>query len=257
MKEENENNTKLYSHTGIAIATYFGGPLAAGVLVRKNSINLGKKRQGLYALIIGIVSTILLFIGIFQIPENIIDKVPNAIIPFVYTGIIYLIVEKIHGDKLKKQKQEGEFYSNWKATGIGLVCSVILVGGIFAFAYFQPQDWDADKYDTGIEQYNNNEAIAMKLFDMLDNNSQQEIAYFIEHTGIPKWKESIQIMNEINSIENIPVEFQKQNRLLLEYSQLRIEAYELISKAVLEETSEYDSEIIQRHTRIDKIISQL
>lgn len=249
---------KLYSQRAIAIATYFGGPLAAGILIRKNFINLGKEKQGLNALIIGILSTVLIFYGIFQIPESILDKIPNALIPLIYTGIIYLIVEKLQGQELNKHKEEkNEFYSNWKATGIGAICSVILIGGIFAYGYFSPTDWDVDKYDSGLKKYNENEQVAMQLFEMLDSNSKNEIVLFIEKTGIPKWKECIEILNELNSIENIPLDFQKQNQLLLEYSKLRIEAYELISKAVLNETSEYDEEIIKRHKRIDEIISEL
>ncbi|MDD4528219.1 MAG: hypothetical protein PHF25_09385 [Candidatus Margulisbacteria bacterium] len=249
---------KLYSQRAIAIATYFGGPLAAGILIRKNFINLGKEKQGLNSLIIGILSTLLIFYGIFQIPESILDKIPNALIPLIYTGIIYLIVENLQGQELNKHKEEkNEFYSNWKATGIGAICSVILIGGIFAYAYLSPTDWDVDKYDSGLKKYNENEQVAMKLFDMLERNSKNEIVLFIEKTGIPKWEECIEILNEMNTIENIPQDFQKQNQLLLEYSKLRIEAYELISKAIFNETSEYDEEIIKRHKRIDEIINEL
>jgi preprotein translocase subunit Sss1 len=118
---------KLYSQSAIAIATYFGGPLAAGILIRKNSINLGREREGLGALIVGIIGTILLLWGIFQIPDTILDKIPNVLLPTIYTSIIFLIVEKMHGKILKKHKEEKhEFYSIWKATGIGLLCAVVL-----------------------------------------------------------------------------------------------------------------------------------
>lgn len=253
-----EDKIKLYSQRAIAIATYLGGPLAAGILIRKNFKNLGKDNQGLNAFIIGIISTILIFVCIFQIPEPIIDKIPNFIIPLIYTGIIYLIVEKIQGKDLKKHKEEkNEFYSNWKAAGIGLVCSVILVGGIFSYVYYSTSDWDVNAYNAGLRKYYDNEQEAMKLFDMLNNSTKNEILDFIEQTGIPRWNESIEIINEMNTIVNIPEEYQEQNRLLLEYCILRVEAYEFISKAILFETSEYDEEIIKRHTRIEEIINEL
>ena len=253
-----EEKIKLYSQKAIAIATYFGGPLAAGILIRKNSLNLGREKEGLIALIVGIVSTILLFWGIFQIPESIIDKIPNVLIPAVYTGIIYLIVERMHGNILRKHKEEkNEFYSNWRAAGIGLICTVILLGGIFAYAYYAPEDWDVKTFDTEQKKYNSNESEALKLFDILNNGSKSEIVYFIEQIGIPKWKENIEILNKISGIENMPEEYQKQNKLLLEYCNLRIEAYELISKAVQNDTSEYDEEIIKKHTRINEIVNEL
>lgn len=249
---------KLYSQRAIALATYLGGPIAAGIMIRRNSINLGKERQGLNALFIGIISTILIFIGIFQIPDDIIDKIPNALIPLVYTLVIYLIVEKIHGKELKKHKEEnGRYFSIWKAAGIGLVCLVIIAGVIFLFAYYQAVDWDAERYDAGLEQFNKNELEAMQLFEMLDKESKYEIVNFIRNTGIPKWKASIDIINELNRIENLPPEFERQNMLLLEYCELRIEAYDLISNAILNETNEYDLQIIQRHERIDEIINEL
>ena len=253
-----EEKIKLYSQRAIAIATYFGGPLAAGILIRKNSLNLGREKEGLIALIVGIISTIVLFWSIFQIPEPIIDKIPNVLIPAIYTGIIYLIVEKLHGQILKKHKEENnDFYSNWRATGIGLICAVGLFGGIFACAYYTPEDWDVETYDFELKKFNSNESEAMKLFDMLNSNSKYEVLNFIEQTGVPKWKENIEILNKMSGIENIPEEYQKQNKLLLEYTMLRIEAYELIKKAVQNETSEYDEDIIKRHTRIDEIIIEL
>jgi len=253
-----EEKIKLYSQKAITIATYFGGPLAAGILIRKNSLNLGREKEGLIVLIVGIVSTILLFWGISQIPEPIIDKIPNVLIPAIYTGIIYLTVEKMHGQILKMHKEEGnKFYSNWKATGIGLICTVVIFGGLFAYAYYSPEDWDIKTYDTELKKFNDNESEAMKVFDMLNSNSKYDVVHFIKHIGIPKWQENIEILNKMSSIENIPEEFQKQNKLLLEYSTLRIEAYELISKAVLNESSEYDEEIIKKHARVEEIISEL
>jgi hypothetical protein len=253
-----EEKIKLYSQRAIAIATYFGGPLAAGILIRKNFLNLGKEKEGLITLIVGILSTVLLFWGIFQVPDSIIDKIPYVLIPAIYTGIIFLIVEKMHGQILKKHKEDkNKFYSNWKAVGIGLICAVIWLGGIFTYAYYAPEDWDITTYNSELEKFNRNELDAMKLFDILERESNEEIVHFIEQTGIPKWKENIKILAKMSGIENIPEEYQKQNKLLLEYSKLRIEAYELMSKAILNETSEYDEEIIKRHTRIDEIIGEL
>ena len=102
-----EETKKLFSQRAIAIATYFGGPAAAGYLVKKNYESHDQSEKGKKAFIIGIISTLLIFAGIFSIPEHIIDKIPNAVIPAIYTGIIYLIVEKIQGQWLKEHKESG------------------------------------------------------------------------------------------------------------------------------------------------------
>lgn len=253
-----EGNTKLYSQRAIGIATYLGGPLAAGILVRKNFINLGKDKQGLNSLLLGMMSTVILFAGIFSIPDDVIDKVPNSLIPLIYTGIVYLIVESIQGKDLKEfKKNNGTFYSGWNAAGIGLLSGILLAIGLFGYAFLQEEDWDVDSYNSKIERHTANEEQALKLFEMLDSHPQSEITQFIKVTGIPKWEENLEILNSIDKIKNVPEEFRTQVGLLKKYTKLRIEAYGLISKAVQAESSAYDEEIIKIHNRIDEIISQL
>jgi hypothetical protein len=253
-----EEYKKFYSQKAIAITTYFGGPLAAGILIRRNYLNLDKEKPGINALLIGVVATILLFAGIFFIPDDIIDKIPNAIIPLIYTGIIYLIVEKIQGKELKLHKEnQGGFYSGWRAAGIGAISMLIIVAGIFGIIFLQPNNWDVDSYDTGLAKYDKNELAAIQLYDMLDTGSDQELINFINHTGIPKWKESIEILQGMEKIENLPEEFKKQDKLLIEYCQVRIKAYRLIEKSVMDNSPDYDAEIIKLHKRIDEIIEEL
>ena len=249
---------KLYSQKAISIATYLGGPLAAGILIRRNALNLGNEKQGQVALISGIISTALVFWGIFRVPEPIMAKIPNFLIPAIYTIIIYLIVEKLHGAILKKHKEEGNgFYSNWKAAGIGSICLIILSGAILV-PVLSEKNWDSAAYNAGVEKFRNNEQEAMKLYDMLNANSHKFlISHFIERIGIPKWKDNIKILNEMSGIENMPEKPKRQIELLLELSKLRIESYELISKAIINETSEYDNEITKKINRIDKIGKEL
>jgi len=145
---------RLYSLVAINIATFFGGPLAAGILVRQNFINLGKELAGRNALIIGIVSTVLLFVGIFSIPEEIIDRIPNVLIPTVYAAIIYFIVEKYQGQDLTEHKESNSpFYSGWRAAGIGGACTVVMVVGILAYVFLLPGDFDFRRYDKGIAEF--------------------------------------------------------------------------------------------------------
>lgn len=98
---------KLYSKKAIGIATFIGGPLAAGYMMRQNYINLNNFRDGNRALTIGIVTTILLFAALFALPEEIMNKIPNYILPAIYTGIVYLIVERLQGFALNQHEEAG------------------------------------------------------------------------------------------------------------------------------------------------------
>ena len=194
----------------------------------------------------------------FQIPEDIIEKIPKPVIPAIYTGIIALVVELMHGEILKKHKKEGgAFYSFWKAAGIGLIGLAVFLGGAATYGYYEVADWDVQAHDSGLKQFEKCEEEAMKLYSLPDNVQNKEVMAFIEQIGIPKWKEGLDILNRINVIEGIPEELQIQNSLLIEYARLRIEAFELMLKAIKYETTEYDDTIYKKHARIDEIIGQL
>lgn len=254
-----DENTKFYSQKAIAIATYFGRPLAAGILIRRNSLNLGREKQAVNSLIIGIISTIVIFIGIFSVPEHIIDKIPNIIIPAIYTGIIYLIVEKNQGKELNAHKeQNGEFYSGWKATGVGVISMLIIFAGIFGYimAYETQNNFDTEAYDKGISLFMENESETLKalsLSSILDNYLLIEEF----NNGIVKWEENIQIINELNNIENLSQEFVTQNELLIRHNQLRVTQYEQAIKSIVEYGSFYTNEMEEIGIKIDAIIDEL
>jgi hypothetical protein len=260
---EQENTTvdtfQLYSQKSIAIATFLGGPIAAGILVRTNFINLGQDNAGKTALIIGIFATILVFVGIFSLPEEIIDKIPNSLIPFIYTGIIYLIIEKYQGLALDEHKTNDKpFYSAWKATGIGMLCGVILLIVIGGYVLLIPNNFDAEKYDKGITHFQKNEKNAIQLYSLLDNNSTPyKVISHLENVGVPAWKENLSILDDLDTIPNLPDQFKQQNDKLREYSKLGIEKFELIKKAIIEKTEIYDTQIEILNNKIEKILESL
>ncbi|MDP2058418.1 MAG: hypothetical protein Q8J97_01680 [Flavobacteriaceae bacterium] len=73
-----ENTKKFYSQRAITIATYFGGPLAAGYLIKINYETLEQPDNAKKSLLYGIISTLLLFAVIFSIPEDILNKIPKC-----------------------------------------------------------------------------------------------------------------------------------------------------------------------------------
>lgn len=258
-----EPSKKFYSQTAITIATYFGGPLAAGYLVKKNYDTLEQPENGKKALIIGIVSTILLFIGLFSIPEPIIDKMPNALIPLIYTGIIYWIVEKLHGEILKSHKESGgEFYSGWKAAGIGAIAMLILTAGIFLSLMISGDlsntqlNFDSETYDREIAKFADNENNAIAVFNLIETQTPEYLVNEF-NKAIVLWKENLAIVERLNEIENLPKELLDQNTKLLRYCELRIKHNELTVKAISEDTDKYVSEIEQIWSEIDQILSDL
>ena len=66
-----ENNThKIFTNRVISTATFFGGPIVAGFMIAKNYKAFGNSDAARNSIFIGIISTLLLFAGMFTIPEQ-------------------------------------------------------------------------------------------------------------------------------------------------------------------------------------------
>lgn len=122
---------KLYKDRAIYIGTFIGGPLVAGYLVAENFKQLGQEDKVKKAWIVSIFATIVIFGGIFLIPNM--EKVPSFIIPLLYTSVAQFLVQKFQGAAIKAHIQSGgQTFSTWRAVWIGLVGLLILFAIAFA-----------------------------------------------------------------------------------------------------------------------------
>lgn len=249
---------KLYSQKSIGLATFLGSPLAAGFLVRKNFLLLGDEKKAKHALALGIISTVIIFAGIFSLPAAVIDRIPNYVIPLIYMGIVHLLVEKVQGASLREHETAGgEFYSPWRAAGIGIVSLIIIIPGMIGYVYFGPQDFDTNSYDKGIAEFQKNELKALEINDLISKNDDEATLTFIRTEGIPLWERNIEITKELDKIEGLYPEYLEQNKTLREYSELRVETYRLIEKSIAENTDKYNAEIDVLNLKIEEVIGRL
>ena len=254
-----EAENKLYSQRAIAIATYFGGPLAAGILVKKNCLNLGKPDQARNALFIGIISMLL----IFAIPNDLLENIPNFVIPTIYTGIIYLIVKQIQGKELDEHKEKGgEFYSAWKATKIGAISMIIFLAGFVFVAFISGDfentraDFDTEKYDIEVAKFIDNEKRALAVFSVLESSDHEFIIKEFNKAEVI-WKQNKSIIDNLLTFNNLPQELIDQNKKLIEYCDLRIEHTRLFIKGISEDTDKYVPEIDRIGLKIQNILAEL
>ena len=243
-REINTENCTFYTKRAIGLATFIGGPIAAGYLVSENYKQLQETQKGNNILIISIVVTIALFVLIFSIPENIIAKVPNVILPAIYTGIIVVWAEQAFGAIFKQHEENNyPFYSIWRAVAVGIVSLLILVLSIFGFIYFSTDVEAENAYAAKMEQFSKNEKESLAFFSHAETESNFGLILELNKKVIPAWKENIEIIKQANTIENLPADLLEQNKNLLRYSELRLEAFELLKKALSENTNIYDSQL--------------
>lgn len=127
---------KVFGTGAISLATFLGGPLAGGFVMAKNFRLFGQPRAALNAVFLGIITTILLFLALLYLPEGIFDKIPNAIIPAIYTGVIGILADRMQGPAIRKLMEEGAVKaSNWIAAGYGFI-GLVIYGALIAVAIF-------------------------------------------------------------------------------------------------------------------------
>jgi hypothetical protein len=257
-----ESNKKLYSQKIILIATYFGGPVVTGILMRKNFKVLGKQKEGSYALLLGIISMLVVFAGLYFMPENIVDKIPNFMFPAIYTAAVYFILGKVQGKELNEHKMSGgTFYSGWKVFGFLMACIVavaalaFLAGDLFS-SPTNSSNFDTATYESGMTEFFENEAESLIVFGAFETES---LDYIIGETksNIELWRKNKAIINSISSLENLPDGLIEQNKKLETYCDLRVSHFRLLLKSMQENTNVYDDETAKIGLKIEQLIAEL
>jgi len=123
---------RIFTKKTILIGTFLGGPLIAGIMISHNYKVFGNKDAASRSMIIGILSTVLIFMFAFLTPEDIIDKIPNIVIPCVYTAIVAWLINERQAEDMEQFIEEGgETKSAWTAVGYTFVVLTFYIG-IFA-----------------------------------------------------------------------------------------------------------------------------
>jgi hypothetical protein len=183
-----ENNSqKIFTNRAISVATFIGGPISAGFLISKNYKAFGNDNAARNSIFIGILSTILMFVCIFMIPENIIDKIPQQLIPFVYTAIIAVFVEKQQGQKIKDfLADDGQKASNWQVAGYGLLGLVIIAAFLVVITFAIP----TEGYEKTISIEKN---VKLHHSKDIEDLKSQRIATQIKQSGFMEASEGVDL----------------------------------------------------------------
>jgi len=117
---------KIYKDRQIWTGTFLGGPLVAGYLIAANFKAFNQPDRATKAWIYSILATILIFGGLLIIPDSV--KIPNQIIPLIYTGIAYYLVKHFQGLNITEHINAGrQIYNWWRVIGIGLIGLIITI----------------------------------------------------------------------------------------------------------------------------------
>ncbi|MBS1556528.1 MAG: rhomboid family intramembrane serine protease [Bacteroidetes bacterium] len=125
-----------------------------------------------------------------------------------------------------------------------------------SFIVYRQTPNDIGQYEEKMKKFVSLESMAMEVYHKDGNTPDAELLKEIKDRGIYYWKESVKVINEADKL-NLPEELHRKNEKLLEYCQLRIESYQLLYKAIEEDTDKYKNDIQDYNQKIEALIKEL
>ena len=116
---------RLYSPGQVGLATFFGSPLAGGILLARNFYRLGERGRAWLPLVVAFLGTL----GLFAIGAS--TEAPRFL-GLVPLGLMIWYAEAQQGARFKQHLERGgRRASHWHAIGIALATAAGILGAIF------------------------------------------------------------------------------------------------------------------------------
>ncbi len=140
-----------------------------------------------------------------------------------------------------------------------LILNTTSIIGILVFTSFvilrTPND--VAKYEKFMSGFIDIEQKAMSFYRVQPYSTDDKYLKAIKVDGIPNWKKCKEIVNQVDSLENLPIELIDRVELLSRYCDYRIESFELMKKSLVEKSRIYDYQINAYNQKIELIIKKL
>lgn len=136
---------------------------------------------------------------------------------------------------------------------IGILSFLILVS---SFLVYKKIPNDIGTYDTKIKEFVSMEAKALEVYNLPPNTPNDKILSAIKDSGMYYWNKNIKLLDSFTDLD-LPLEIRTRNGLLKEYCELRIKSYELLYKAISEDTDQYKPLIEEYNQKIEAKIKEL
>lgn len=253
-----ELHTKLYSQNAVVIAAFVAGPLAAGYLIGENFKALGQPKFARNSLLLGILSSVLLFFLLYVLPGATFDKIPRFLIPVLCAGVTFWVVSSTQGAVLHANRADKNiFFSPWRVAAVAAISSVVLVAIFVGGSAIFEEKSSHEQYSLEIKQFLNNEERSLAFYEHLQNESDISLLKELDENVIPAWQENLEIVTKIAGFKDLPPELVKQNEQLLSYTMLRLRAFDLFKKNIETKNQQYRKPLQEIHVEIDQQIREI
>lgn len=125
------NGKKIYKDKAMYVASYVGGPLAAGYIIAMNYKAFGDNKNYKRTILLTLVATAVIYTLAFIIPEDV--QIANYVFPITYTVLGFFIMRFLQGKQIDEHIKKGGFVFSW-----GRVFLVGLLWMLITLAFFLP-----------------------------------------------------------------------------------------------------------------------
>lgn len=136
---------------------------------------------------------------------------------------------------------------------ISLLSTLVL---IFSFVVYMVIPNDIGTYETKMKEFTASEETALEVYNLPPNTSRDKTLYAIKDRGIFYWNKNIELLDSFKDMD-LPTQIRTNNKLLKEYCELRIKCYELLYKAVSEDSEKYIMQIDSYNNQIQLKLDEL
>lgn len=143
--------------------------------------------------------------------------------------------------------------STIKFSTIGALTAVLLVS---SFSIYKTLPNDIGKYDEKMKEFVSMESMALEVYNLPEGTPNEKILSELKDRGLYYWNENLKLIDSFKDL-NLPLPIKARNTKLKEYCELRIKSYELIYKAIEEDTDKYEKEMNDYNQKIEAIIAEL
>jgi hypothetical protein len=124
------NKNSFYRRSGILVAAFFGSPLASAYLMAHNLKAMGRTQE-IKKVYITCASVLVGCVTLSLVMDQFV-KVPNTAFTIPQIIIVGLFHEQIFPKNQLSDIPPDSYISNWKAFGISLIFSLVILAVIFA-----------------------------------------------------------------------------------------------------------------------------
>lgn len=143
--------------------------------------------------------------------------------------------------------------SNLKYATTGILTVLILT---ISFIIYKKIPNDIGEYDRRIKEFVSMEEKALSVFSLPENTPKEKTLSEIKGKGLYYWNESIKLLNNLERLK-LPDAIHNRNKKLLTYCDLRLKSYNLIYKAVEQDTDMYKDSLEYYNIQIKTVIDGL